>query len=119
MPAADPFLPERAPRRGRYLIPRDIPRRTEVLAALTLTVLLAGSLFAQLTLVLAVVFHAISRVSRLSPVWLAAPAACGLIWVLAIGPGAALAGFGAAPSAVAALLARAAADPATVASLAR
>src|SRR5215472_12000728 len=119
MPAADPVLPERAPRRARYLIPRDTPRRAEVLAALTVAALLASSLFAQLTLVLAAVFHAISRVSRLSPVWLAAPAACGLIWALAIGPGAALAGFGAAPSAVAALLAHAVADPSTAAGLAR
>src|SRR5262245_24894601 len=113
MPAANQFVPERAPRRGCYLVPRGTPHRTEVLAALTVVGLLAGFLSTPLTLVLTGAFHAIGRATRLSPAWLTAPAACGLIWMLAIGPRAALAGFGAVPGVVAALLTRAAADPAT------
>ena len=49
--------------------------------------------------------------------WLAVPAACGVVWVLAIGPAAALAGFLAAPRAVVALLTGVATDPARLAHL--
>src|SRR6266496_1806760 len=97
MPAAVPVFPPRAPRRARYLIPLDTPRRREVLAALTLLAALVGLLLAQVTLGLAVAFYAIGKITRWRPVWLAVPAACGVVWVLAIGPAAALAGFLAAP----------------------
>jgi hypothetical protein len=104
MPAAVPAARQRAPRRARYLIPLGTPHRREVLAALTTLAVLAGLLFAQVTLGLAVAFHAIGKITRWRPVWLAVPAACGVVWVLAIGPAAALAGFLAAPRAVVALL---------------
>jgi hypothetical protein len=68
-------------------------------------------LFAPVTLGLAVAFHAIGKITRWRPVWLAVPAACGVVWVLAIGPAAALAGFLAAPRAVVALLSSVATDP--------
>ena len=97
MPAAVPAARQRAPRRARYLIPPGTPHRREVLAALTTLAVLSGLLFAQITLGLAVAFHAIGKLTRWRPVWLAVPAACGLVWVLAIGPAAALAGFLAAP----------------------
>ncbi len=73
---------------------------------------LIGLLFAQVTLGLAVAFYAVGKVTRWRPVWLAVPAACGVVWVLAIGPAAALAGFLAAPRAAAALLTGVAAQPA-------
>ncbi len=87
MPAAPLTVAAREPRRARYLIPRDLPRRGEIIAALTALVLVGHLLFAQLTMLLAIAFHVISRASRWRPQWLAAPAATGLVWVLAIGPG--------------------------------
>jgi hypothetical protein len=111
MPFAAADAPQRAPRRARYLIPPGTPRRREVLAALTLLAVLASLLFAPVTLGLTITFHAVSKISRWSPAWLAWPAACGLAWVLAIGPAAALAGFTAAPRVAVALLARAVTDP--------
>jgi hypothetical protein len=104
MSAAVPAARQRAPRRARYLIPLGTPHRREVLAALATLAVLTGLLFAQVTLGLAVAFHAIGKITRWRPVWLAVPAACGVVWVLAIGPAAALAGFLAAPRAVLALL---------------
>jgi hypothetical protein len=93
------------PRRFRYLFPADTSRRGELAAALVIAALLVHLLFAQLTLVLAATFWAVSRISRWRPLWLAIPAAAGLLWVLAIGPGRAAAGFTAGPGQVAAYLA--------------
>src|SRR5499427_11031899 len=104
MPAAVVAAPQRAPRRARHLIPLGTPRRRELLAALAVLGLLGGLLFAPVTLGLAIAFHAIGKITRWRPVWLAAPAACGLVWVLAIGPAAAVTGFVAAPRAALALL---------------
>ena len=101
-----------APRRARYLIPLGTPRRREILGALTLLAVLAGLLFAQVTLGLSVAFQVTGRITRWRPVWLTGPAACGVIWALAIGPAAAMAGFSAAPRAVAALLAGVVTEPA-------
>ena len=116
MTSAVVAAPQRA-RRARYLIPLGTPRRREVLAALAVLGVLVGLLFAPVTLGLAVVFHAIGKITRWRPVWLAVPAACGVVWVLAIGPAAALGGFLAAPRAVMALLAGVATDPARLAHL--
>jgi hypothetical protein len=85
------------PRRARHLIPTQLPRRGEVVAASAVLVLVAHLLFAQLTFVLAVVFVAISKTTRWRLWWLAVPAATGLAWTLAIGPKAAAAGFTAGP----------------------
>jgi hypothetical protein len=76
--------------------------------------LLAHLLLAQLTLLLAVAADVISRASRWRPLWLAAPAVAGFLWVLAIGPGRALAGFADGPRQVLAYLAGAAGQPARV-----
>jgi hypothetical protein len=86
------------PRRARYLIPTQLPRRGEVVAAFAVLVLLAHLLFAQLTLVLAAVFAAVSKTTRWRSWWLAVPAAAGLAWTLAIGPRTAAAGFAAGPA---------------------
>jgi hypothetical protein len=86
------------PRRARHLIPTDLPRRGEVIAAFAVLVLFAHLLFAQLTFVLAVVFAGVSRASRWRLWWLTVPAAVGLAWTLAIGPRAAAAGFTAGPA---------------------
>jgi hypothetical protein len=74
--------------------------------------LLAHLLLAQLTLLLAVALDLAGRAARWRPLWLAGPAAAGLLWVLAIGPGRALAGLAAGPHQVLAYLAGAARQPA-------
>ncbi len=88
------------PRRARHLIPTGLPRRGEVVAACAVAILVAHLLLAQLTLVLAVVFAVVSKISRWRLWWLLAPAVAGLAWTLAIGPDKALAGFGAGPSSI-------------------
>jgi hypothetical protein len=97
MPGPAATAAERAPRRARYLIPPDTPRRGEIVAAFGVAILLAHLLFAQLTTVLAIALTAVDRISRWRPQWLAVPAGVGLIWALAIGPAAALAGLTAGP----------------------
>ena len=102
---AEPVSPaERAPRRARYVIPRDTPHRGEFLAAIGVALVVLHVIFAQLTLVLALVFLGVTKVSRWRPAWLAVPAAAGLVWTLAIGPAAAAAGFTAGPAQVASYL---------------
>ena len=92
------------PRRARHLIPTQLPRRGEVVAAFAVLVLVAHLLLAQLTFLLAVVFTAVSKTTRWRLWWLAAPAAAGLAWTLAIGPRAAAAGFAAGPARILAYL---------------
>ena len=100
MPAEPVTGAEREPRRARYVIPKDMPRRAELLAAAGVALVLLHLIFAQLTLVLALIFYGVTRVTRWRPSWLAAPAAVGLAWTLAIGPAAAGAGFAAGPARV-------------------
>jgi hypothetical protein len=89
---------EQMPRRARYLVPRGLPRRDEVLAVCVVAVVLVHLLFAQLTIVLAAVLYLITRVTRWRLSWLAVPAAAGLAWAAAVGPRAAAAGFTAGPA---------------------
>jgi hypothetical protein len=89
------------PRRARYLVPRGLPRRDEILAVCLVAVILAHVLFAQLTIILAAAFYLITRVTRWRLSWLAGPAAAGLAWTAAIGPRAAVAGFTAGPAQIA------------------
>ena len=105
---------ERIPRRGRYLIPRTVPRRAELVAALGVLVVLAHLVFAQLTIVLAAVFYAITKVTRWRPQWLAVPAAIGVVWALAIGPAAAARGLAAGPRHIVAYLGGVSGAPARV-----
>jgi hypothetical protein len=114
MPAAPLAVAAREPRRARYLIPRDLPRRGEIIAALWALTLIGHLLLAQLTILLAVAFQVVSRVSRWRPQWLAVPAAAGFLWALAIGPAAALAGFADGPRRVLGYLAKTARDPANI-----
>ena len=93
MPAEVVTGAEQMPRRARYLIPRDLPRRGEILAALAVAAVVAHLLLAQLTIVLAIVFYGVTKMTRWRPWWLAVPAALGVAWALAIGPAAAAAGF--------------------------
>jgi hypothetical protein len=83
---------------------REFSRRGELAAAAAVALLLVHLLFAQLTLVLAVTLWLIDRLVRWRPEWLAVPAAVGVIWALAIGPGQAAAGFTAGPGQVASYL---------------
>ncbi|MGO9164829.1 MAG: hypothetical protein ACLP7J_29725 [Streptosporangiaceae bacterium] len=91
--------------RSRLLTPADDPRRRDYAAAAGLVLLLGHLLFAQVTVVLAVVFTATSRLTRWRPLWLAVPAAAGLTWACAIGPVRAAAGFAAGPAQVTGYLA--------------
>jgi len=88
------------PRRARYLIPRGLPRRGEIVAACAVLIVLAHVVFAQLTLVFAIIFWLVTKVTRWRLSWLAAPAAVGAAWTLAAGPRAAAAGFAAGPAKV-------------------
>jgi len=99
MPSAIPLAPARAPRRARYLVPLGTPRRGELLAAVAVAAVVAGVLFAPLTLMLAAAFDTVSKATRWRPLWLAVPAACGVVWALAVGPGAAAAGLRRGPAA--------------------
>ena len=92
---------EQMPRHARYLVPRGLPRRDEILAVCVVAVVLAHVLFAQLTIILAAAFYLITRVTRWRLSWLAVPAAAGLAWMAAIGPRAAVAGFTAGPAQIA------------------
>jgi hypothetical protein len=114
MPPAVPHPPEHSPRRARYLVPLGTPRRSELLAALATAAVLAGALFAPLALLLTGAFHAVSKLSRWRPVWLAVPAICGAVWLLATGPGTATAALAAAMRSVAALLSHLALKPAAL-----
>ena len=88
------------PRRARYLVPRDLPRRGEVIAAFALIAVLAHLLLAQLTLAFAVVFYLVTRATRWRPSWLAGPVLAGLAWAVIIGPSTAVDGLLAGPQAV-------------------
>ena len=91
---------ERMPRRARYLVPRGLPRRGEILAACLVLAVLAHVLFAQLTLILVMVFALVTRVTRWRLSWLLVPAAIAVAWALAEGLRAAAAGFAAGPARV-------------------
>jgi hypothetical protein len=81
---------------------------------LVLAGLLAHLLLAQLALLLTVALDVTGRVARWRPLWLAGPAAAGFLWVLAIGPARALAGFTDGPHQVLGYLAGATGQPARV-----
>jgi hypothetical protein len=112
MPAFATATADREPRPPRPLSPGDTPRRGELGAGLVLAGLLAHLLLAQLTLLLAVALNLTGRVARWRPLWLAGPAAAGFLWILAIGPGRALAGFTDGPHQALGYLAGAARQPA-------
>jgi hypothetical protein len=95
---------EQMPRRARYLVPKGLPRRGEFLAACVVVIVLAHVLFAQLTLVVAVVFALTTRATRWRLSWLLVPVVTGVAWTLAAGPRAAAAGFAAGPARVTAYL---------------
>jgi hypothetical protein len=86
------------PGRARHPVPASPPRGSRVVAACAVVLLVVQLLFAQLTLVLALLFVLTGRVSRWRLGWLAAPAAVGVGWALALGPGRATAGFAAGPA---------------------
>ena len=67
------------PRHARYLVPRGLPRRDEILAVCVVVVVLAHVLFAQLTIILAAAFYLITRVTRWRLSWLTIPAAAGMV----------------------------------------
>src|SRR5262249_7902754 len=115
MHAVVPRVPQRPPRRARYLVPPGTPRRGEVLAAVAAAAVAAGVLFAPLTLTLAAAFHAVSQVRRWRPLRLWVRAACGIVWVVGAGPPAAAAGFGHGPAATASALPRVFTGPAGLA----
>src|SRR6202042_2871074 len=114
MPASATAAAERDPRRARPLSPGDTPRRGELAAALAAAGLLAHLLLAQLTLLLTLALDLTGRVARWRPLWLAGPAAAGVLGVLVIGLARAAAGFTAGPHQVLGYLAGVAGQPARV-----
>jgi hypothetical protein len=95
---------EQMPRRARYLVPKGLPRRGEILAACVVVAVLAHLLFAQLTIVVAVAFALTTRATRWRLSWLLVPVAIGVAWTLGVGLRAAAAGFADGPAKVAAYL---------------
>jgi hypothetical protein len=98
MPAEVMTRAARMPRRARYLVPKRLPYRGELLAVCAVAVIAVHLLFAQLTLVIAALFYLMGRFTRWRAAWLLGPAAAGLMWALALGPAAAVAGFTAGPA---------------------
>jgi hypothetical protein len=101
MPAEVVTEAEQVPRRARYLVPRGLPRRGEIIAACVVLVVLAHVLFAQLTIILAVVFYLITKLTRWRLSWLTVPVVAAVAWTAAVGPRAAAAGFADGPAQVA------------------
>jgi hypothetical protein len=104
MPGPAATAAEHAPRRARYLIPQDTHRRGEIVAAIAAAVLVAHLVLAPLAMVLAAALYLAGRLTRWRALWLAVPAAAGLIWALAAGPAAAADGAAAGPRQVIAYL---------------
>ncbi len=107
-----PFRPagydvERMPLRSRQALPADGLGRRELAAAAGLLLVALQLLFGQLTLLIAIVLIGVGRLTRWRSDWLAVPAACGLLWALAIGLPAAFRGLVAGPRQVAGQLAAA------------
>nr|MDQ2814579.1 hypothetical protein [Actinomycetota bacterium] len=100
MPAEVVTGAEPKPRRARYLLPRGLPRRGEILAACVVLIVVGHVLFAQLTLILAAAFYLITKLTRWRLSWLTVPAAAAVAWTVAVGPGAAADGFAAGPAQV-------------------
>jgi hypothetical protein len=111
MPARGATAAAPGPRRARYLIPRDLPRRADLIAGLIIAALIGQLLFAQLTLAFAAALYLTGRLVRWRWTWLTVPAGVGLAWALAIGPAAAVSGLLAGPRQVAAYLAGVPAEP--------
>ena len=74
MPACGASAAAPGPRRARYLIPRELPRRADLIAGLVTAAVLGHLLFAQLTLVFAVALYLIGRAVRWRWTWLTVPA---------------------------------------------
>lgn len=72
----------------------------QVMAAFAVLVVLIQLIFLQLPLALAVLFTVAGRVTRWRRPWLLAPAAVGLVWGLAAGPGHVIEGFAVGPAQV-------------------
>ncbi len=98
MPAEVVTEARQMPRRARYLLPRGLPRRGEILAACVVLAVLVHLLFAQLTMILAVAFYLITKMTRWRLSWLTIPAAAAVAWTAVAGPRAAAAGFGDGPA---------------------
>ena len=101
MPAEVVTEAEQVPRRARYLVPRGLPRRGEIIAACVVLVVLVHVLFAQLTIILAAVFYLVTKVTRWRLWWLTVPVLAAVAWTAAVGPRAAAAGFADGPAQVA------------------
>ena len=104
MPAEVVTEAEQVPRRARYLVPQGLPRRGEILAVCVVLVVIAHVLFAQLAILIAAAFYLITKMTRWRLSWLLVPAAIAVVWIAAVGPRVAVAGFAAGPAQVASYL---------------
>src|SRR5579875_1030154 len=85
----------------RFRDPAEILARRRLIAVAGLLALAAQLLFAPSILILAAAFGLTGRLTRWHPLWLAVPAAAGLLTVLAAGPSRAIAAFAAGSARVA------------------
>src|SRR5258708_8056250 len=92
--------------RFRFPAPADMPQRDDLTASVAVVAFLTQLIFAQFTLALVICLVIVGKVSRWRPLWLVAPAAAGVAWLLAIGVRPAVAGYLAGGSRLVSLLAR-------------
>ncbi len=119
MPTAAPRAPSRTERPGRLVPDAAAGRRREAAAALAVAGLLVCLVTVPVTTGLVIAARVVDRLTRWRASWLAAPAVCGLVWVLMIGLPAATASLTAMPRAVLPILAAAVHDPRVIAGLPR
>jgi len=89
------WVAKQEPRRLSLGDPAGSLRRGELAAGLATAAFISQLLFAPVTLLIALLFVAVGRVSRWRPQWLLVLAAAGLIWLLEAGAADAVAGFAA------------------------
>ena len=93
MPPNRAWAAEREAARSRYLRSAAAPQRGDLTAAAAVAALVVQVLLAPLTLLILVCLMAAGGLSRWRPLWLAAPAAAGLVMVLNDGVRPSLAGY--------------------------
>ncbi|MGH3320431.1 MAG: hypothetical protein ACRDN9_09655 [Streptosporangiaceae bacterium] len=84
--AIDSTQPRERGRRGRYLIPRDLQGRQEIVAGCYVALLIVHVVALQVAAVLGLLLFGVIRAGRLGRTWLLVPLLAGVVWVLALDP---------------------------------